>query len=150
MHKCGEKWFVTITLRPKAYKYNANRQHLMMRELLREIGDCFWDQCEGAVELTDKGNIHFHGLCIFINAGSDDRDRTNRLAFINYMKKISRIDIQRPHDIEKVQEYIKKDLHITAAVMNVSENQLKWKFVNKGYITDQEYQKYKTVALDFQ
>lgn len=69
--------FVTLTLKPKYYKFTAAQQYYKtsgcLRELLRQYGRV--QDISGSIvtELTDSGNVHYHlTIKSDINMGDDE------------------------------------------------------------------------------
>lgn len=71
--------FVTITIKPKLYKYQSTTQYELtfpeIRTILHNTSDVI-----GNVELTNDGNIHYHAIVLF-------QSKLQRITFLNTAKR---------------------------------------------------------------
>lgn len=110
--------FYTITLKPRLYKFQALTQYELTINDLRKLlmGSCT-KSCY-SVELTDAGNVHYHGIALF-------RDRIRRLCFIDQVKraksfgfvKLTNNAIETKDQLTRSICYISKDLATTTKII---------------------------------
>ncbi len=121
------EYFITITLPPKLYKKRAEKQLAIMKNALSNYAMNFFDKLDGICELTEKSNIHFHGIGIFRHHEIQSQEVT-RLIFQDEAKKFSRIDVQVPEDLSKIKKYIDKDINVTTQVLSCTKKNITFSF----------------------
>lgn len=103
--------FLTITLKPKLYKYSSITQLELTNNVLFNI--LYRHTIDFAVvsEHTQNANIHYHCVISF-------RDKHDTIALINFLKKSKDFGFIKldkcVHNIIRCAEYMTKDLYITA------------------------------------
>ena len=131
----AKQYFITITLPPRTYKKPAIRQLAVMMNALKSYSVNFFDTLTGNSELTNKSNIHFHGIATFRETDIECAE-VSRLKFIDTAKQFSRVDVQEIKDLSNVEKYISKDITITSKVMDIHPNKLNYKFERAKYIQE--------------
>lgn len=116
-------YFVTITLPPKWYKKRAIKQLHDSRSIIKSYCDNFFSYANFVAELTEKCNIHWHGM---VNFREDDQ-----YAMLKFhdMSRFSRIDCQPVKGLTKVWNYIHEDIPKTIRILEMTSSQML--FINK-------------------
>lgn len=113
-----QSYFLTVTIKPKLYKYSSTTQYdLTVGELAHILETCCKDYA-CFPELTERSNIHWHGWITF-------RDRLNQHTFVNKCKTnkmlgMIKINDQVITDTNRTHAYIIKDLQLTYKVINTN------------------------------
>lgn len=108
-------YFVTITLSPKLYKYSSTTQYELTIGELRQLFETSAARWAIVPELTDKGNIHYHGWIVL----------ETKYAYILFLNKLKRkkslgfckINDERIKDIDRVFRYMFKEFRLTRTVI---------------------------------
>lgn len=112
--------FITITLNPKLYKYQAITQYEIVHNELVEKMRLF-EKFAMSVELTNNGNIHYHAIV-------KSTDKLNRVTFYNKIKKLRKIGRTHttPQPIDTMDQlkrsalYLIKDVDVTRKVLHTN------------------------------
>lgn len=114
--KCA--WFMTVTLKPKVYKYSTTTQFELSVQELEHICILHSTAFAFVPEITKQGNVHYHGWITFF-------DTLNKIHFINNIKKrhnmlgFLKINDQPIEEVDRTYQYIIKELKpITAKAIN--------------------------------
>lgn len=108
--------FVTITLPPRMYSKKAKTQMDLFKPKCSELCKCLCDELLLVAELTNKANIHFHGMIVF----REDMNFTTKCAiqfFYEFFKGYSRVDIQPIKHKNEMTLYCLKEVEPTAALL---------------------------------
>lgn len=112
--------FVTVTLQPKMYGKSCRQQlRSTSRKLLCELNNVS-QRYKFVAELTNKCNIHYHGMVAF-NVNDTLNAEVCNLILQDNLKKhgcFGFVDSEAIKDIDKVSTYINKDLDKTDKVLN--------------------------------
>lgn len=111
--------FITITLKPKLYKFQATTQYELT---VCEIQHIFNQRCNDTTfvcEITEAGNIHYHAMTIFT-------DKVRKLCFIDAIKrnkhfgfmKITPNSIDHIDNLTRSANYLTKELLVTSKILN--------------------------------
>lgn len=108
-------YFVTITLPPFFYKFQSTTQFELTAGYLEDILDQNADHYEFLPELTDQGNVHYHGWATF-------KDTVHRIKFMDRVKRSKKlgflkINDQRIIDVERVAKYMTKSYTDTVKII---------------------------------
>ena len=100
--------FLTITIKPKLYKYNSITQLEMVNSSLYKLLFKHTDKYVCVAEHTKQANIHFHAIVSFV-------DTSRKIGLINSLKNhkdigFIKFDSEISNDI-KCSEYMTKDLY---------------------------------------
>lgn len=112
--------FVTVTLQPKMYGKSCRQQlRATSKKLLIELNNVC-NSYKFVAELTNKCNIHYHGICNFYVTDSFNADILNLMLQDNLKKYgcFGFVDSEAIKDIDKVTAYITKDVDKTYKVVN--------------------------------
>lgn len=125
IHDNKETYFITITIKPKFYKYTSVTQFELSNGEVVGIFNTLTKDYIVVPEHTKAGNIHYHAVVTF-------REDTQRISFINKLKKNStlgfvKFDTNEIRNSLKVMEYMTKDLYETLKILPV---QLRHKIVS--------------------
>lgn len=108
-------YFVTITLKPKIYKFLTVTQFDITRLHLVEQLSKHTDKFILVPEVTKLGNIHYHaiihnsrGIVSFINAIK--KQYKNNIGFM----KVTPNPLDNKESLDRAYEYLVKDLHVTS------------------------------------
>lgn len=110
-----EHYFVTFTISPKLFKYKAVTQfNMTTHEVQCIIRDICPNDNSLCVELTDKGNVHYHGVMRLKDKCSKIKlyeavKRKRVLGFCNITKE----PMNSQESIDRVCKYMCKDLNET-------------------------------------
>lgn len=113
LRSCRHAHFLTVTLKPKLYKFSSITQLELTNNDLFHIlyGSTASYHCVS--EHTSSGNVHYHILFDTINEYS-------AIMLINKLKKhrsFGFVKLDKDiHDLVKVSEYMTKDLYNTAKI----------------------------------
>lgn len=108
------KYFVTITLPPTWYHKDAMKQFYDSKIIIKDYISNFFTSAVFIPELTEKANIHWHGVVKF-----RPDDRHAMIKFFNF-SRMSRVDCQPIKNLQHVWEYIHKDLAKTQSIMELN------------------------------
>lgn len=117
-HKGEDLLFVTITLKPKLYKYQALTQYELTHQIIEKLLSNT-QLSSYVVELTLDCNVHYHAIVKF-------RDKFNRILFMNSAKKsreigfikITPTPITKDEQLVRTITYMLKDLHNTKKIIS--------------------------------
>ncbi len=115
----SNEFFLTMTLPKRYYRKKAANQIPIMRQALKLYAENFFDTCYGKMELTNKCNVHFHGIITYRK--DQDEESAMHLKFLDACKSYSITDCQIVKDREKVMDYINKDVIQTMKVTQLNE-----------------------------
>lgn len=110
--------FITITLSPKLYKYQAITQYEMVHnELIQKLR--LFEKFASSVELTNNGNIHYHVI-------AKARNKLNKITFYNNIKKLRKIgrthttsaSVTTTEQLKRSALYLVKDMQVTSKVLH--------------------------------
>lgn len=112
-------WFVTFTLSPKCFRYNAITQFDMTVNELRSILNEWTRQYTLTVELTEQGNVHYHAICKIVS-------KIHRIRIIEKCKskrvlgfvKINSLPITTSEMLQRSCNYIIKELDKTRLIIS--------------------------------
>lgn len=107
--------FVTITLKPKLYKY----QSLTQFELTHlDIESCLYRHSTAymSVELTSDGNVHYHAICHF-------GTKLQRIHMMNMFKKNRQIGFVKitPNPIESLESLTRSAHYLVKSISDTSK-----------------------------
>lgn len=129
------EYCITVTLPPSFYKIKAMKQLPVLKQALSLYAINFFDFLEGYFELTQKGNVHFHGCGIFRHQECESQDIA-RMKFIDNIRVYSRTLVELPKThMKKWMDYAMGDIKITAQVMECSPKLLHYKYVRPETIS---------------
>lgn len=132
-------YFVTLTLKPKMYKYSSKTQFEITSGDVYDIINRSSVQFVCIPEHTAVGNVHYHAVVLF-------RDKSNVIMFNNKVKKIKSLGMTKitPTPIESLEqlnrscEYLFKELDLTKKCIDMplqrlvmSDHSLIEEFVDK-------------------
>lgn len=111
--------FITITLKPRLYKFLSTTQYEMTVNEIEHIYKTMTEKTVYSTELTVDGNIHYHSITKF-------RDKCFRINFINKMKKnrlfgyikITDAPIKYADQLERSAQYLLKDVLATERILH--------------------------------
>lgn len=117
--------FCTITLPKTCYRKGPVKQAEIMLRHLKQIFLNYFDFMDGALELTNKGNVHAHFLGKYKEGFFEKlefkdefaKHRAYMLAIMSALKKFSIVDVQIAKDKNKIIEYYNKDIDVTAKII---------------------------------
>lgn len=106
----ADAYFLTITLKPKLYKYSSITQLELTNNTVYQILYRCSKSFICVAEHTQAGNIHYHAVVAF-------GDKLRKIMMINMFKRNKDIGFVKIEDLPivnktKVSEYITKDLYV--------------------------------------
>lgn len=114
------KWlFITITLKPKLYKYSSVTQFELTRLDVESIFLSSNVKADFSVELTEQGNVHYHAVIC-------SPDKFKAIHAINKFKRnrafghIHIKPIGSQQEYERAINYIQKDIEGTKKILHTS------------------------------
>lgn len=112
-------YFITVTLKPKVYKFLTATQFDITRLHLIEQLHKHTDKFIIVPEVTKLGNVHYHGIIhssrgivSFINAIK--KQGKNNIGFM----KVTPNPLDSKENLDRAYEYVTKDLNITGNYIN--------------------------------
>lgn len=124
LHDSKESYFITVTLKPKLYKFTSITQFELTHSEIIHIMDRHAADYVVATEHTKQGNIHYHVVAYIPSTAQ-------KITMINMLKKNRLFGFIKfdpkpiTHRLQCV-EYMTKDLYQTLKVFPVS---LRWKVI---------------------
>lgn len=117
LHNTSIISFITMTLKPKLFKYQCITQYeLTIHDVIKILDQCTLRYML-AVELTSKGNIHYHA--IIVNA-----TKYGKVSLINRLKKSRTLgfshvsnEIECAEGLKRAITYLLKDMDTTARIL---------------------------------
>lgn len=114
-------FFITITIKPRLYKYQSITQYEMTYNMIHNVIETFSMCFAMSVELTSQGNIHYHAIMRF-------RDKFNRISFINKVRKMREAGYMKITENAIIYEeslsrsciYLIKDYDTTSRILHTS------------------------------
>lgn len=108
-------YFITVTLKPKLYKYPSTTQFEMTACQLEVYANQYATNFDILPELTNEGNIHYHGWLLF-------PDNLHKFKFQDKVKKdknlgFIKINTEPIIDCQRVAEYMTKSFDITSKIV---------------------------------
>lgn len=99
--------FITITLPPRAYKFNAQKQYDKVKDIVFQIMATHSNQFCLVAELTKQANVHFHGWFT-------ERYENSTVILLDVFKSAPlgfvKVNDERIHDVKRTYEYMQKDV----------------------------------------
>lgn len=111
-------WFVTITLKPKLYKFQALTQYEMTVNDFHKLLEQRVQNAVHVTELTETGNVHYHAII-------KTTDKIKLLSFVDAIKrsrsfgyiKLTSNPIHFKENLIRSAHYLVKELNVTAKVI---------------------------------
>lgn len=104
--------FITVTLRPKLYKYSSVTQLELSNNILYNILDTYCVDWACVAEHTGGGNIHYHAIVLYLGSAA--------LSMINTIKKNKNFGMikfdKSINNLNRAKDYVLKSLNETRKV----------------------------------
>lgn len=109
-------WFITITLKPKLYKYSSVTQYEMSVNIVEAILRNHTDSYVLVTELTASANIHYHAIIQI-------RDKYQMCTLLNKIKRVRELGNSKVNDkpvveLQRTFEYMLKEVNVTRKVIS--------------------------------
>lgn len=115
-----ETFFITVTLKPKLYKFTAHTQYQITTY---DMDKCIYQSDDYILvpECTKDGNIHYHAIVSFRNA-------LQRISFIDSVKKNKTLGfikltpkpLDNKESFDRAYNYLLKDVHTTTKLVHTA------------------------------
>lgn len=113
-------YFITITLKPKLYKYSSGTQFDISKPEVDKLLYSVYEYVSVA-EMTVEGNCHWHAICRFSND-------LNRIRFIDCVKKnrtlgyikVTPKPVDSKESLDRAFQYMKKDVSTTTSLLHTA------------------------------
>lgn len=117
-HLSDNLLFVTVTLKPKLFKYQSLTQYELTKNEFTHLLQITTDKSVWVVELTKDGNVHYHFMALV-------HSKFHRFNMINKFKakqifgfiKVSN-SVESEDSLNRVAQYLTKEIEVTQRVLH--------------------------------